>query len=123
LCTYSYKYGIIEYIKNKGLKEMASKVRMILKEGKPMSGEEIAKAEGTTRQYISNTLKSAMGKAFIQAQKQFPDMSPYEVAKQMITLFQVDDDDVGNFYNLFPPSIREIIKKDAVNFLGKKPKK
>lgn len=102
---------------------MASKVRMILKEGKAMSGEEIAKAEGTTRQYISNTLKSAMGKAFTQAQKQFPDLSPYEVASQMITIFQVDDDDVGNFYNLFPPSIREIIKKDAVNFLGKKKKK
>lgn len=102
---------------------MASKVRMILKEGKPMSGEEIAKAEGTTRQYISNTLKSAMGKVFIATQKEFPDLTPYEVAKQMIMILQVDEDDVGNFYNLFPPSIRETIKKDAVNFLGKKPKK
>jgi len=45
------------------------------------------------------------------------------VAVQLITILQVDEDDVGNFYNLFPPNIREIIKKDAVNFLGKKKKK
>jgi len=102
---------------------MASKIRMVLKEGKAMSGEEIAQELGTTRQYISNTLKSAMTKVFDNAQKQFPDLGPYEVAMELIKILQVDEEDVGNFYNLFPPRIRELIKKDAAKYLGKKKKR
>lgn len=100
--------------------KMASKMRMILGEGKSMSGEEIAQDMGTTRQYISNTLKSAMSKVYDNTKKMFPELTPYQVASHLVQILQIEDNEVANFYNLFPPKIREEIKKDAMNYLGTK---
>jgi hypothetical protein len=81
------------------------------------SGEEIAKSIGTTRQNASNTLKRSMAKAYDETSRLHPEYSPFEVAQEMMEMFNVDDDDVANFFNLFPESYRDKIKADAAKRL------
>lgn len=79
----------------------------------PKSGEEIAKKMKTSRQYVSNTLKSAMGNTYNGVKKLKPHYTPYEIALEMMLMFNVKDYDVEAFFKLFPPKYREKIKEDA----------
>jgi len=86
-----------------------------------MTGAEIAKDLGITRQAVSNTLKRAMKKMFIAMKKENPDQSDFDVAVSLQIGLGVDDVDVKKFFKLFPPDIRKKIESSAKNMMpGKK---
>ena len=78
-----------------------------------MTGAEIAKELGITRQAVSNTLKRAMKKMFISMKKDNPDMSDFDVAVSLQVGLGVDDVDVKKFFKLFPPDVRKKIEASA----------
>jgi len=88
-----------------------SKIRKILEGSR--SGEEVARALGMTRQNVSQTLKRAMAKSYDATRKLHPEYSPFEIAQEMMEMFEVEDDDAANFFNLFPDEYKEKIKADA----------
>ena len=104
-----------------------------------MSGEEIAKKLGVTRQYVSNTLKSAMRKIYIGI-KQASGDGPFKVAITMANMLHPEvlsqdklikrpdgargekelvHQSYKDFFNLFPPDIRKEIEEDAKVYLKK----
>ena len=86
-----------------------------------MTGAEIAKELGITRQAVSNTLKRAMKKMFLAMKKENPDMSDFDVAVSLQVGLGVDDVDVKKFFKLFPPDVRKKIEASAKNMMpGKK---
>jgi transcriptional regulator with XRE-family HTH domain len=94
-----------------------SKIRVT--EGRTLSGEEIAKKLGMTRQAVSNTLKRGMKDFYLTLKKLEKDKGPYELAVLQMMMFQVDDQDITNFFKLYPPEIRKEIENDAKNMLRK----
>lgn len=85
-----------------------------------MTGAEIGKELGITRQAVSNTLKRAMKKLFIEMKKEM-DGTDFEVAVNLMVGLGVEDMDVTNFFKLFPPDIRKKIEASANETLhGKK---
>jgi len=86
---------------------------------KEMSGADIAKELGISRQAVSNTLKRAMKKAFIEAKK-VEDWSAFETAVALSVMFGQDKGDLKKFFRLFPPDIRKEIEADAVKKFGNK---
>jgi DNA-binding transcriptional regulator LsrR (DeoR family) len=82
----------------------------------PKNGSEIANELGVTRQSVSNILKKAMKKIYIQARKMEPHSSPFEVSCSLLSLLNVGhtSEEVKSFYNLFPVDIRNEIEKDAL---------
>jgi len=84
-----------------------------------MSGAEIAKDLGISRQAVSNTLKRAMKKAFIEAKK-IEDWGAFETAVAMSVMFGQGEGDLNKFFRLFPPDIRKEIEADAVKKFGDK---
>jgi predicted ArsR family transcriptional regulator len=84
-----------------------------------MSGADIAKELGISRQAVSNTLKRAMKKAFIEAKK-VEDWGAFETAVAMSVMFGQDKGDLDKFFKLFPPDIRKEIEDDAVKKFGNK---
>jgi predicted transcriptional regulator len=81
----------------------------------PMSGEEIAKELGITRQAVSQTLKRAMGKAFEEMKKMNKDMDAFEVAAMMAMGWDAANTvaEMKKFFTLFPPKIRSEIEQAA----------
>jgi DNA-binding transcriptional regulator LsrR (DeoR family) len=85
-----------------------------------MTGAEIGKELGITRQAVSNTLKRAMKKVFIEMKKETGG-SDFEVAVSLMIGLGVEDSDAKNFFKLFPPDIRKKIEDSANETLhGKK---
>jgi len=82
-----------------------------------MSGAAIAKELGISRQAVSNTLKRAMKKAYIEARK-IDKSSPFEAAVILSQIFDQGEDDIKKFFKLFPPDIRKEIEADAREKLG-----
>jgi len=77
----------------------------------PMDGEEIAKELGTTRQYICNTLKSALRKVYKSLKQKNPDMTPFEIVNAIREFFGIEDtDEVRIFFQSFPPDVREEVE-------------
>jgi len=76
-----------------------------------LSGAEIARELGISRQAVSNTLKRAMKKAYQEARK-LEDWSPFEAAVALAQMFG-QTNDLGKFFKLFPPDIRKEIENDA----------
>jgi len=85
-----------------------------------MTGAEIAKDLGITRQAVSNTLKRAMKKMFIAMKKENPDQSDFDIAVSLQIGLGVDDVDVKKFFKLFPPDIRKKIEASAKSMMPKK---
>ena len=81
------------------------------------SGEEIAVAIGATKQYVSQTLRSAMGKYYKGVKRMHPEYTPFEICKEMMEMFDVDDNDLSNFFNLFPTEHKNKIKESAAKKL------
>ena len=83
---------------------------------RPMSGTEIAKKLGITRQAVSNTLKRSMAKAY-QAMKKEDKTEPFETAVNMMIGLGInlnaDKMEIKKFFKLFPPDIRKAIEMDA----------
>jgi hypothetical protein len=90
------------------------------KQEKPMSGEEIAKELGVTRQAISNSLKRAMKKAFDVMKKENKDMDAFEIAVMMATGWNAANSqaEYNAFFKLFPPAIRKEIENAAASRMG-----
>jgi len=85
-----------------------------------MSGEEIAKELGVTRQAVSNILKKAMDKMLTGIMKE-TGLGAFESASALAEFLQVDEDDYNNFFRLFPPKTRKTIEDDAKSRMkGKK---
>jgi DNA-binding transcriptional regulator LsrR (DeoR family) len=84
-----------------------------------MSGSDIAKELGISRQAVSNTLKRAMKKAFVEAKK-IEDWDAFETAVAMSVMFGQGETDLKKFFRLFPPDIRKEIEADAVKRFGGK---
>lgn len=82
-----------------------------------MSGAAIAKELGISRQAVSNTLKRAMKKAYIEARK-IDKSSPFEAAVILSQIFDEGEEDLKKFFKLFPPDIRKEIEADAREKLG-----
>jgi len=87
---------------------------------KPMSGSEIAKELGVTRQAISNVLKRSLNKVFKEVKKRhikecgvIP--NNFEIISEMVTMFNVEGKDIKKFYRMFSMDIKRKIEKDAEN--------
>jgi predicted transcriptional regulator len=83
---------------------------------RPLEGSEIARELGITRQAVSNILKRAMMKFYNETKKIDSNWGPFDVSCAMMRMLLVSHnaDDIKKFYNLFPPSIRDMIEKDAL---------
>jgi DNA-binding CsgD family transcriptional regulator len=102
-------------------KEVRMSLRKILEKteiSEQMSGAEIAKELGISRQAVSNTLKRAMKKVYIETRK-LEKWSPFEAAVAMSQMFNQDEQDMKKFFRLFPPDIRKEIEADAKEKLGR----
>lgn len=84
-----------------------------------MSGADIAKELGISRQAVSNTLKRAMKKVYAEARK-LEKWSPFEAAVALAVMFGQQDNELNKFFKLFPPDVRKEIEADAKEkFAGK----
>lgn len=90
---------------------------------RPMDGSAIAVKLGITRQAVSNILKRAMKKYYLQTKKMDPEWGPFECSCAMMRMLGVANnaEEIKKFYNLFPPDVRDEIEKDAIkNHCSKK---
>lgn len=77
-----------------------------------MSGEEIAKESGWSRQYTSKLLKSGLGKLYYKLKKLNPDMTPFEITNGIREYFDLrSSEDIKNFFTLFPPKVKKEIEE------------
>jgi len=88
-----------------------------------MSGEDIAQKLGITRQAVSNTLKRALKKIFIEFKKLEPEWNDFETAVAMSQMLKVGSDEMSKFFKMFPPDIKKRIELDAEKFYHGKEKK
>ena len=83
---------------------------------KPMSGSEIARLLGITRQTVSATTKRALTKMFyIVQQKQLAD-DPFEAMLVLMSMCHISDgsmEDVFSFLSLFPQEIRDAVTESS----------
>lgn len=76
-----------------------------------MRGEQIAQILGTSRQYVSQTLKSAMVKVYTKVAEEFPEKSPTEIVALLADALSIDQEDIGVFIRLLPKEAKEDIEK------------
>ena len=80
------------------------------KQETPMSGEEIAQAlfdqgitkKKITRQAVSNTLKRAMDKVFVEMKKANPDLDAFEIAAALATGCTAEEQFITGCYGYLP---------------------
>ena len=90
---------------------------------RPLNGSEISETLGITRQAVSNILKRAMKKFYLQVKRIDPEWGPFERSCAMMRMLKVEnnEEEIKKFYMLFPPSIRKEIELDALeNHISKK---
>lgn len=87
-----------------------------------MTGAEIGRELGITRQAVSNTLKRALGKIYNELLKQHKDWTPLDAAVSIALYLDRGEEDMKKFFKLFPPKIRKEIEADAATRMPK-PKK
>jgi len=81
---------------------------------KQMTNVEIAKELGTTKQYITNTIKSALRKIYKNIKEDHEEFSPFEIFQAMALALGVEKQkDLSIFFGLMPPELRKKIKEDA----------
>jgi len=88
---------------------------------RPMTGAQIARELGITRQAVSNNLKRAMTKVYAEVKKTEKGWGPFETAVAMSQMFGVEQDspeELKKFFKLFPPKLRKEIEADAVSQLA-----
>lgn len=88
---------------------------------RPMTGAQIARELGITRQAVSNNLKRAMSKVYAEVKKTEKGWGPFETAVAMSQMFGVEQDspeELKKFFKLFPPKLRKEIEQDAVSQLA-----
>jgi len=88
---------------------------------RPMTGAQIARELGITRQAVSNNLKRAISKVYAEVKKSESSWGPFEAAVAMSQMFGVEQDspeELKKFFKLFPPKLRKEIEADAVSQLS-----
>lgn len=93
---------------------------------RPMTGAQIARELGITRQAVSQNLKRAMSKVYADVKKTESGWGPFESAVAMSQMFGVEQDspeELKKFFKLFPPKVRKEIEQDAVKQLSPKDQK
>jgi predicted DNA-binding protein YlxM (UPF0122 family) len=101
--------GISNYLKEHEVQKMSLEQ---LTEQK--TGAEIAQEMGITRQAVSQTLKRALKKVYIETRKLDKGWDAFETAVVLSQMFDVgEEDDLSKFIRLFPPEIRKEIEADA----------
>lgn len=83
-----------------------------------MTGAEIAKELGVTRQAVSNTLKRTLGKLISAVRKDHPEWDYFDSAVSIMTFLDVEENDMSKFFKLFPPKVRDKIEYDARKRMG-----
>lgn len=79
-----------------------------------LSGSEIARELGCSRQAVSQTLKRAVTKLYTGLQEEKITESPTETIMFMREWLGItDEEDIQQFYDMFPKNIRDEIKLDA----------
>jgi hypothetical protein len=89
----------------------------------PKDGSAIAVELGITRQAVSNLLKRGMTKFYKETRKLDKGWGPFDCSCAMLRMLNVGNTEaeIKKFYQLFPPSIRKEIEKDALeNHCSKK---
>ena len=112
--------GIRKHFKEAEVEEMT--MDMLFEQTNPMTGAQIAKEIGITRQAVSNTLKRAMDKVFAEVKKLEKGMNNFEVAVMMSQIFGIDQDseeELKKFFKLFKPATRKKIEEDGTKYLSK----
>lgn len=84
-----------------------------------MTGAEIARELGVTRQNVSNTLKRAMKKIYKALLKDNKDWTPLDAAVSMSLYLERGEEDMKSFFKLFPPDVRKEIEADAAKRMPK----
>lgn len=85
---------------------------------KPMSGAEIAKELGVTRQAVSNTLKRTLDKLHKAVKKDHPEFDNFDAAVSIMEFLDVEESETAKFFKLFPPKTRSKIEEDAKKLMG-----
>lgn len=84
---------------------------------KAKTGSEIARELDISRQAVSQTLKRAVTKIYNGLQEEGITESPTETILFMQSWLGVtDEEDIQQFYDMFPKSIRDEIKEHARNY-------
>ena len=79
-----------------------------------MTGSEIARDMGISRQAVSQTLKRAMGKMYRGVMDNGLEETPTEAVLFLQKFLNVtDEEDIQQFFELFPTDIQNEIKEDA----------
>lgn len=80
-----------------------------------MTGSEIAREMDISRQAVSQSLKRAVMKVYTNLQEEGITDGPIETIMVMRQWFDIeDDDDLKEFYDIFPKKVREEIRQDAI---------
>ena len=113
--------SIRNYIEESEIEDMT--MDMVFEQtNRPMTGAQIAKDLGITRQAVSNTLKRALDKAFKEAKKLDKDDDNFATAVTLSQIFGVEQDseeELKKFFKLFKPATRKMIEQDAAKWLSK----
>lgn len=84
-----------------------------------MSGSEVARELGISRQAVSQTLRRTMGKLYKLVLERGYEDTPTGAVMFLQNMLNVsEEDDVRDFYDLFPPRIQKQIHEDAIKQFG-----
>lgn len=86
--------------------------------GRAMSGSEISRKLGITRQAVSQALKRAMEKTYYGLLDRKITENPTETVLFMRDWFGIiDDEDIEQFFDLFPKDIQDEIRAHARGYI------
>lgn len=88
-----------------------------IKYHRAFTGSEIAREMGITRQAVSQSLKRGVTKMYYGLQEHGVTKTPTETIMHMRDYLGISDqEDIEQFFELFPKKIRDEIKEDARNY-------
>ena len=77
-----------------------------------ITGEEIANELGITRQAVSQALKRAVAKIFIEAEKLRPELDAWLLLGYVLETLNIQPDDYAAFAKMIPAYMRKRIQHD-----------
>jgi hypothetical protein len=101
--------------------------KIVVSNNKPLNGEEISEeiynqtGVRTTRQNVSNALKSGLKKFYLQIKNVNPKLTPFQRAALMVEMLypnyttgsNIFRGGINSFFNLLPPDIKKRVLEDA----------
>lgn len=96
------------------MKKIVSKKNVKFKNGKHMSGQEIADKLNISRAAVSQTLKRSIEKVFISLKKKNKNQSNIKIMSVMANEFNIQSNiEYQKFFRLFPERIKRNIYDEA----------